>query len=61
MSTTGCINSFEPLVYDGAMMDMVRGRIVSWSYETESQDGSSTISAIETDRAIRTRRDCHWH
>ena len=40
------INSFEPLVYDGVMMDMVRGRIVSWSYETESQDGSSTISAI---------------
>jgi hyaluronate lyase len=41
-----CINSFEPLVYDGVMMDMVRGRIVSWSYETESEDGSSTISAI---------------
>jgi hyaluronate lyase len=41
------INSFEPLVYDGVMMDMVRGRIVSWSYETESQDGSSTISAIQ--------------
>lgn len=40
------INSFEPLVYNGAMMDMVRGRIVSWSYETESGDGSSTISAI---------------
>ena len=40
------INSFEPFVYDGVMMDMVRGRIVSWSYETESQDGSSTISAI---------------
>jgi hypothetical protein len=29
------------------MMDMVRGRIVSWSYETESEDGSSTISAIQ--------------
>src|ERR1700722_18756049 len=41
-----CINSFEPLVYGGAMMDMVRGRIVSWSYETESEDASSTISAI---------------
>ena len=41
-----CINSFEPLVYDSVMMDMVRGRIVSWSTETESQDGSSTISAI---------------
>lgn len=42
-----CINSFEPLVYDGVMMDMVRGRIVSWSYETESGDGSSTISSIK--------------
>jgi len=29
------------------MMDMVRGRIVSWSYETESEDGSSTISAVQ--------------
>src|ERR1700722_14295018 len=25
------VNSFEPFVYGGAMMDMVRGRIVSWS------------------------------
>ena len=41
-----CINSFEPLIYDNVMMDMVRGRIVSWSTETESQDASSTISAI---------------
>jgi hyaluronate lyase len=41
-----CINSFEPLVYDGVMMDMVRGRIVSWSYETESGDGNSTLSAV---------------
>lgn len=40
------VNSFEPFVYGGAMMDMVRGRIVSWSYETESEDGSSTVSAI---------------
>jgi hyaluronate lyase len=40
------VNSFEPLVYGGAIMDMVRGRIVSWSYETESEDASSTISAI---------------
>jgi len=38
--------SFEPLVYDNAMMDMVRGRIVSWSYETESQDAGSTFSAV---------------
>ncbi len=40
-------NSFEPLIYHGNMMDMVRGRIVSWSYETESEDGSSTLSAMK--------------
>ncbi|MDR3460019.1 MAG: polysaccharide lyase family 8 super-sandwich domain-containing protein [Verrucomicrobiae bacterium] len=39
------INSFEPLIYHGVMMDMVRGRIVSWSYETASSDGSGAISA----------------
>jgi len=38
--------SFEPLVYDNAMMDMVRGRIVSWSYETESGDAGGTFSAV---------------
>ena len=40
-------NSFEPLMYHGAMMDMVRGRIISWSYETESEDGDSVLSAIQ--------------
>src|SRR6266436_3066123 len=40
------INSFEPLIYNGVMMDMVRGRTVSWSYETESEDGASTLSAM---------------
>jgi len=39
------INSFQPFVYHGSMMDMVRGRIISWSYETASSDGSGTISA----------------
>ena len=38
--------SFEPFIYDGAMMDMVRGRVASWSYETESEDGDSTFSAV---------------
>jgi hyaluronate lyase len=38
--------SFEPLVYDNAMMDMVRGRIVSWSYETESEDAGGVYSAV---------------
>ena len=40
------INSFEPLIYNGSMMDMVRGRTVSWSYETESGDGSSALGAM---------------
>lgn len=39
-------NSFEPLVYHGDMMDMVRGRAVSWSYETEADDGAGVISAV---------------
>lgn len=40
------INSFEPLIYNGSMMDMVRGRTVSWSYTTESGDGSTALSAM---------------
>ena len=40
------IKSFEPLILNGAMMDMVRGRTVSWSYETESGDGSSALNAM---------------
>lgn len=40
------IHSFEPLIYNGSMMDMVRGRIVSWSYETAASDGSGTLSAM---------------
>jgi hyaluronate lyase len=40
-------NSFEPLIYNGVMMDMVRGRAVSWSYETESDDGSGALSAMQ--------------
>jgi hyaluronate lyase len=39
-------NSFEPLIYNGVMMDMVRGRAISWSYETESNDGASALSAV---------------
>lgn len=39
-------NSFEPFVYNGVMMDTVRGRVVSWSYETEAGDGASALSAI---------------
>ncbi len=41
-----CINSFEPIFYHGSLMDSVRGRIVSWSYETASGDGSGTLSAM---------------
>jgi len=39
-------NSFEPLIYNGNVMDMVRGRAVSWSYETESEDGAGALSAM---------------
>jgi hyaluronate lyase len=39
-------NSFEPFLYNGTMMDTVRGRIVSWSYETESGDGSGALTAM---------------
>jgi hyaluronate lyase len=44
--TSWAISSFEPLIYNANMMDMVRGRAVSWSYETESGDGSSALSAM---------------
>ena len=46
--------SFEPLVYDNAMMDMVRGRIVSWSYETESGDADGTYSAVRNIAGTRS-------
>ena len=39
-------NSFIPFVYHGSMMDMVRGRAISWSYETAANDGAGTISAV---------------
>jgi hyaluronate lyase len=38
-------DSFAPLMYHGALMDMVRGRAISWSYETEAGDGNGAISA----------------
>ncbi len=41
-------NSFEPFFYHGSMMDMVRGRIISWSYETASSDGSGVLSAMQS-------------
>jgi len=40
-------NSFEPFMYHGALMDMVRGRAASWSYETESGDGNGVLSAMQ--------------
>lgn len=39
-------NSFQPFIYNGAMMDMVRGRAISWSYSTEFNDGDFTISTV---------------
>lgn len=38
--------AFEPLVFQGAMMDMVRGRAISRSGETDHSDGHSTLSSI---------------
>jgi len=40
------VNSYEPVVYNGAMMDMVRGRAVSRYGEQESNDGSSAINDV---------------
>jgi hyaluronate lyase len=41
------VNSYEPVIYHGAMMEMVRGRAISRYSETESTDGSSAISDIK--------------
>ncbi len=40
------INGFEPLIYNGAMMDMVQGRASSWSSSTEYDAGADAIAAI---------------
>jgi hyaluronate lyase len=39
-------HSFEPIIYSGAMMDMVRGRTITRVNETETTDGLRAISAI---------------
>jgi hyaluronate lyase len=39
-------DSFEPVIYGGAMMDMVRGRTLSRANQTEFTDGVRAISAI---------------
>ncbi|HEY4414557.1 MAG TPA: polysaccharide lyase family 8 super-sandwich domain-containing protein [Verrucomicrobiae bacterium] len=41
-------NSFQPLIYHGAMMDMVRGRAISRSSETELSDGAGTIASVRS-------------
>ena len=38
--------AFEPLIYRGAMMDMVRGRAISRQYESDHSDGHAAISHI---------------
>jgi len=40
------LNSYEPVIYHGAMMEMVRGRAVTRYSETEFSDGSGAISDI---------------
>ncbi|GAB2567304.1 polysaccharide lyase family 8 super-sandwich domain-containing protein [Gracilibacillus alcaliphilus] len=39
-------DSFEPLIYQGAMMDMVRGRAISRENERDYQNGKGTILSI---------------
>ena len=41
------VNSYEPVIYHGAMMEMVRGRAITRYSETASSDGSSAISDIK--------------
>lgn len=37
---------FKPLIYNGAMMDMVRGRSISWSSATSYDEGEQALAAI---------------
>ncbi len=40
-------NSFEPLIYGGAMMDMVRGRTIAFSsYQADKDEGADTLGYI---------------
>ncbi len=39
-------NAYEPFLYNGAMMDMVRGRTISRAGETEITSGRRTLEAI---------------
>jgi hyaluronate lyase len=39
-------NSFEPSIYGGAMMDMMRGRFISRQNESEQTDGTLALYAI---------------
>jgi hyaluronate lyase len=39
-------NAFEPLIYNGALMDMVRGRAISWSKTTEYTEGTTALTNI---------------
>jgi len=40
-------NAYEPLIYNGIIMDMVRGRTISRSGETEITSGIRTLEAIK--------------
>lgn len=41
-------SSFEPVIYNGAMMDMLRGRAISRSSETEFSDGGGVIASVRS-------------
>jgi hyaluronate lyase len=38
--------SFEPVIYNGAMMDMVRGRTITRANQTEMTDGARALAAV---------------
>lgn len=39
---------FKPLLYNGALMDMVRGRAIAWSSTTAYDEGAQALDAIRT-------------
>jgi hyaluronate lyase len=43
---TWVTKSFEPVIYGGAMMDMVRGRTITRANQTEMTDGARALAAV---------------
>ena len=51
------VNSYEPVIYHGAMMDMVRGRAISRYSETESERRQQRHQRHQIHRAVRAAGD----